>query len=123
MTNYETKIDSTKQIFDPSRGQQRLRSAPGQMFRSAGANQHFADTYRAQGQKAAMDLGRASTENQNAYYQASQKAQDQSVLSGLGLLSQQQANAYQRQAQADQMKYRFMEDIMGGSQGILGGLL
>ena len=123
MNEYQTTIDSTKQIFDPTQGQRRLTGKPAVQFQSPAVNQHFQDVYRAQGQRAAVDLGRASTQNQNAYYQTAQKAQDQSVLAGLGLLAQQQANEYQRQTEADRIRYKWMEDMMSGPKGLLGGLL
>lgn len=123
MNTFRTSIDSTKQVFDPSQGQARLTKQPPVAFQSPAATQHFQDVYRGQGQKAAVDLGRAATENQNNYYATAQKAQDQSVLAGLGLLGEQQANAYQRQSIADQMRYKYLEDIMSGPKGLLGGLL
>jgi hypothetical protein len=52
-----------------------------------------------------------------------QKAQDQSVLAGLNAMAQRQANAYQRQSEADRIRYGFLNDIMSGSTGLLGGLL
>jgi hypothetical protein len=79
--------------------------------------------YRGQGQKAAVDLGRAASENQSQYYMTAQKAQDQSVLGGLNAMAQRQANAYQQQAEADRIRYGFLNDIMSGSTGLLGGLL
>lgn len=123
MFDYKTAIDSSKQVFDPTQGQKQLQQQPAVQFRSPAANQHFQDMYRAQGQKAAMDLGRAATDNQNQYYMAAQKAQDQSVLAGLNLMAEKQANAYQRQSEADRLRYKFMEDIMGSTTGLLGGLL
>jgi hypothetical protein len=123
MFDYRTSIDSSKQVFDPTQGQARLRQKPGVQFRAPAANQHFQDVYRAQGQKAAVDLGRAATENQNQYYMTAQKAQDQSVLAGLNAMAQRQANAYQRQSEADRIRYGFLNDIMSGSTGLLGGLL
>jgi hypothetical protein len=123
MFDYKTAIDSSKQVFDPTAGQRQLRQQPAVQFQSPAASQHFQDMYRAQGQKAAMDLGRAATDNQNQYYMTAQKAQDQSVLSGLNLLAEKQGNAYQRQSEADRLRYKFMDDIMSGATGLLGGLL
>jgi hypothetical protein len=122
MFDYKTAIDSSKQVFDPTQGQKQLRQQPPVKFQSAAANQHFQDVYRPQGQRAG-GLGRDATEAQNQYYLAAQKAQDQSVLSGLNLMAEKQANAYQRQAEADRLRYKFMDDIMGGATGLLGGLL
>jgi hypothetical protein len=45
------------------------------------------------------------------------------VLAGLNLMAEKQANAYQRQSEADRLRYKFMEDIMGSATGLLGGLL
>jgi hypothetical protein len=123
MFNYQTSIDTNKQVFDPSKGQKALAATPPVQFPSAAANQHFQNMYRAQGQKAAMDLGRAASQNQNQYYMAAQRAQDQSVLGGLNLLSDQQANAAQRRAEADNMRFRFANIFLGGKGGLLGGLL
>jgi hypothetical protein len=123
MFEYKTNIDSSKQVFDPTQGQRRLQQQPAVQFRAPAANQHFQDVYRAQGQKAAVDLGRAATENQNQYAMTAQRAQNQSVLSGLNLMAEQQANQYQQQAQADRLRYQFLEDIMGRATGVLGGLL
>ena len=123
MFDYRTAIDSSKQVFDPTQGQARLRQPPAAQFRSPAANKHFQDVYRGQGQKAAVDLGRAASENQSQYYMTAQKAQDQSVLGGLNAMAQRQANAYQQQAEADRIRYGFLNDIMSGSTGLLGGLL
>lgn len=123
MFDYKTAIDSSKQVFDPSQGQRQLQAAPAVKFRAPAANKHFQDVYRAQGQKAAVDLGRSATESQNNYYMTAQKAQDQSVLAGLGLMADKQANAYQLQSEADRIRYKFLDDIMSGSTGLLGGLL
>lgn len=123
MFQYNTAIDPSQKVFDPSQGQRRLQQQPAVQFKSPAANQHFQDMYRAQGQKAAVDLGRAATQNQNQYYQTAQKAQDQSVLAGLNLMAQQQANQYQQQSQADRIRYQFLNDIMGSTTGLLGGLL
>lgn len=123
MFNYQTSIDAGKQVFNPAEGQRNLTAQPAVNFGSPAANQHFQNMYRAQGQKAAMDLGRAATQNQNQYYMTAQRAQDQSVLGGLGLLSEQQANDSQRSLEADRMRYRLMDQMFGGSNGVLGGLL
>lgn len=123
MFNYKTSIDTGKQVFDPSPGQKALTSAPQGKFPSAAANQHFQNMYRAQGQKAAVDLGRAATQSQNQYYMAAQRAQDQSVLGGLNLLAEQQANQSQQGLEQDRMRYQFMNNIFGGMNGLLGGLL
>jgi hypothetical protein len=123
MFKYQTAIDTTKQVYDPSPGQRALAAAPPGQFKSPAANQHFQNMYRAQGQKAAVELGRAAQQSQNNYYMASQRAQDQSVLGGLNLLSDQQANAAQRQSEADAMKYRFVNSFLTGPNGLLGGLL
>lgn len=123
MFDYRTAIDSSKQVFDPTQGQARLRQQPAAQFRSPAASKHFQDVYRGQGQKAAVDLGRAAAENQSQYYMTAQKAQDQSVLGGLNAMAQRQANAYQQQSEADRIRYGFLNDIMSGSTGLLGGLL
>lgn len=122
MFDYKTAIDSSKQVFDPSAGQRTLRQPPPVSFSSPAAQRHMQDIYRGQGQKAAMDLGRAATEAQGQYYMTAQKAQDQSVLAGLQNMAERQANAYQRQAEADRIRYKFLDDILG-SGGVLGGLL
>lgn len=123
MFNYHTSIDTGRQVFDPSAGQRELTKQPAPKFQSQAANQHFQNVYRGQGQKAAVDLGRAATQSQNQYYMAAQRAQDQSVLGGLNLLAQQQANSSQRGLEADRLRYQFMNDVFGGAGGLLGGLL
>lgn len=123
MFEYKTAIDPSKQVFDPSQGQKQLRQQPAVKFQSPAANRHFQDMYRAQGQRAAVDLGRSATETQNQYYQTAQRAQDQSVLAGLNLMATQHGNDYQQQMQAEQTRYQLLNDMLGGSGGLLGGLL
>lgn len=120
--DYKTAIDSSRQVFDPDRGQRTLRTPPPVSFSAPSAQRHMMDVYRGQGQQGAVNLGRATTEAQNQYYMSAQRAQDQSVLAGLQNMAERQANAYQRQAEQDRIRYKFLDDILGNG-GVLGGLL
>lgn len=117
MFNYNTNIDSSRQVYSPTAGMNRLTTAPPLKFSSGGANQHFQDVYRGAGQNAAVTLGRAAADSQTKYGQAAQSAQDASVLGGLNLLSNQQANQYQQQEALNSMKMRFLNSALGGLMG------
>lgn len=123
MMQYRTNIDATRKVHDPSKGQRQLQSPAPLKFGSRAGTQHAQDVYRGQGQAAAVNLGRDSTQAQNAYYLAAQRAQDQSVLGGLSNLSQQQANRFSEAQAADQTRYRLLNDVFSGAFGALGGLL
>jgi len=101
----------------------RLTESPSAAYAPYGAQQTFDDTYRAMGQKAAMDLSRASTQAQNEYYNRAADIQNRGALQGLQLLGQQRSDAYQRQNAIADMQYKWMNDIFSGTTGLLGGLL
>jgi hypothetical protein len=119
---FKTNIGTSKQVFDPSSGQSALRAAPALQFGSPAASELAQDVYRGQGQAAAVNLGRASAQAQNQYYLAAQRAQDQSVLGGLSNLSQQQANRVSEAQQAEQTRYRALNDLLSGAFGAIGAL-
>jgi len=120
---YAGNINPNAQAYNPSAGMARLSGPPGNAYAPYGAQQTFDDTYRAMGQKAAVDLDRSGTEAQNAYYNQAADLQNRGALQGLGLLGQQRSNAQQRQSAAEQMQYKWMNDMMQGASGLLGGLL
>ena len=117
MYNYQTSIDSNKQVYDPSPGTSRLTDRPPLHFSSGAADQHFADVYRGLGQQAAVTLGRAATDTQNKYGSMAQDAQNHSVLGGLNLLANQQANQMQQQETVNNMRLRFLNGALGGLMG------
>lgn len=118
-----TSIDSSKQAFDPWAGTQALRAPAPQIYKNATNQSHFADIYKPLAQKEAVNVSREATQQQGQYYNAAADAQNRSVLSGLGLLAKQKENAQQRQLAAQDMAYGWARDLMGGFNGILGGLL
>lgn len=120
--NAYTNINSQKPPFDPSQGMNRLQAQAPRMFQNAALQQQYGDVYRAAGQKAAMDMGRANTQQAADYTMRANAAQNQSALSGLQLLGQQQQNAFQRQQAEEDMAYGWMNKMMSGG-GLLGGLL
>lgn len=121
--NYRTSIDATKSIYQPEASQRRLTQEAPLRFQSPAATQHAQDVYRGQGQAAAVNMGRNATQAQNQYYQAAQRAQNDSVLGGLANLSQEQSNRYAESQAADQIRYRFLNDMLGSAFGALGGLM
>jgi hypothetical protein len=121
--NYTGNINPNAQAYNPSGGMARLTGPTGNAYTPYGAQQTFDDTYRAMGQKASVDLDRSGTEAQNAYYNQAADLQNRGALQGLGLLGQQRSNAQQRQSAAEQMQYKWMNDMMQGAGGLLGGLL
>jgi hypothetical protein len=121
--NYTGTINPNAQAYSPSGGMARLTGPTGGAYAPYGAQQTFDDNYRSMGQKAAVDLDRAGTEAQNAYYNQAADLQNRGALQGLGMLGQQRANAQQRQSAAEQMQYKWMNDMMQGTSGLLGGLL
>jgi hypothetical protein len=123
MDRYYGAINPNKQIYDPSAGMGRLTDTPSGAYAPYGAQQTFDDTYRGMGQKAAMDLSRSNTQAQNQYYDQAADLQNRGALQGLGLLGQQRSNAYARQGAAENMQYKWMNDLFGGATGLLGGLL
>lgn len=123
MMQYRTSIDPSTQGYDPNPGMKRLQASPPSLYKDKATQQHFADVYRPEGQKAAMDLSRANSQAQAGYSDKAQDAQNQSVLSGLGLLGKQQDNMFQRQQAQQQMAYGWLNDIYGGMNSLLGGLL
>lgn len=90
---------------------------------SGATQQHFNDVYNQQAQQSSVDLGRAQSKMAADLYGTAQRAQTESALAGLGLLNTQQQNAWQRQNAQQQMAYGWMNDLMGGVSGMLGGLL
>jgi hypothetical protein len=121
--SYRGSINPNSQGFDAAPGMKRLAASPSAAYAPYGAQQTFDDTYRAMGQKAAMDLSRASTQAQNEYYNRAADIQNRGALQGLQLLGQQRSNAYDRQNSMENMQYKWMNDIFGGMTGVLGGLL
>lgn len=118
---YTGQINPSEQVYDPQGGQARLTAPAGGAYAKYGAQGTFDNVARGFGQKAAMDLGRASTQSQNQYYDNAANARNRGALEGLQLLGEQQANAYQRQSAMDNMQYKWLNDMMSG--GPLGGLL
>jgi hypothetical protein len=120
---YRGAINPNAQIYDPSAGMGRLTESPSGAYAPYGAQATFDDTYRAMGQKAAMDLSRGTTQAQNAYYNQAADFQNRGALQGLQLLGQQRSNAYDRQNAAENMQYKWMQDMFRGGGNLLGGLL
>ena len=118
-----TTINPNQQVFDPSAGMRRLTSSPSAAYAPYGAQQTFDDTYRAMGQKAAMDLSRSNTAAQNEYYGKAADIENRGALQGLGLLGQQRSNAFDRQNALEDMQYKWMNDMFRGGSSVLGGLL
>ena len=121
--NYTGSINPNLRQFQPEAGMARLTSSPSAAYAPYGAQATFDDTYRAMGQRAAMDLDRSSTEAQNQYYNQAADVQNRGALQGLQLMGQQQSNAYQRQNAVSDMQYKWMNDMMSGANSLLGGLL
>jgi hypothetical protein len=121
--NYTGTINPNARAYDPAGGMARLSGPASNAYAPYGAQRTFDDNYRGMGQKAAVDLDRSGTEAQNAYYNQAADLQNRGALQGLGLLGQQRSNAQQRQGAAEQMQYKWLNDIMRGGSGLLGGLL
>lgn len=120
--NTYTNINAQKPPFDSSPGMGRLQGQAPKQYQNAAVQQQYGDVYRAAGQKAAMDLSRANTQQAGDYTMRANAAQNQAALSGLQMLGQQQQNAYQRQQAEEDMAYGWMNKMMSGG-GLLGGLL
>jgi len=120
---FQTSINPQTPGYDPAAGMKRLQAAPPKLYGDPSTQQHFADVYRQEGQKQAMDLSRMNSQAQAGYAQKAQDAQNESVLAGLGLLGKQRDNAQQRQQSQQQMAYGWLNDIYGGMSSLLGGLL
>lgn len=120
---YKGAINPNTPVFDPEPGMKRLTQTPSAAYAPYGAQQTFDDTYRAMGQKAAMDLSRNTQQAQNQYYNQAADVQNRGALQGLQLLGQQRSNMYDRQNAVEGMQYKWMNDIFGGATGLLGGLL
>ena len=120
---YRGAIDPNKQIYDPAAGMGRLTESPSAAYAPYGAQSTFDDTYRAMGQKAAMDLSRGTTQAQNEYYNQAADVQNRGALQGLNLLGQQRSNAYDRQNAQENMQYKWMQDMFRNGSNLLGGLL
>lgn len=118
-----TNIDASRLPYDARPGMASLQASPPQMYGNPAVQAHYEDAYRPVAQKAAMDLGRANTMAAGQYASKANAAQNEAVLAGLGLLGKQQQNAYQRQQAQESMAYGWMNDMMRGSNSILGGLL
>jgi len=121
-SQYQTSIDATRQIYDPTKSLARLRASPGFQFASPAANAHANDLYRYMGQSNAVGLGRDATKAQMAYAIPALQAQNQSVLGGLANLTQQTANRGQESSAYDSMRYRWLNNTIGQAFGALGGL-
>jgi hypothetical protein len=121
--NYTGAINPNAPVHNPSGGMARLTGPTGNAYAPYGAQEAFNDNYRSMGQRAAVDLDRANTESQNAYYNQAADIQNRGALQGLGMLGQQRDNAQRRQSAAEAMQYKWMNDMMQGSAGLLGGLL
>jgi hypothetical protein len=121
--NFTGAINPNARAYDPAGGMERLTSSPSAAFAPYGAQATFDDTYRAMGQKAAMDLSRSTTAAQNQYYNQAADVQNRGALEGLRLMGQQKANAFQRQNASSDMQYKWMNDMMQGAGSMLGGLL
>ena len=117
-----TGIDAQTPPFNPAAGMARLQAPPAQKFAVPGAQNIYADVSRADGQKSAMDLSRATTQQAGEYAGRAKGVQNQAALSGLQLLGQQQENAYQRQQAQQSIGSGLMKNMFGGG-GLLGGLL
>jgi len=121
-SQYQTSIDATRQVYDPTRSLERLRANPGFQFASPAANSHANDLYRYMGQSNAVGLGRDATKAQMGYALPALQAQNQSVLGGLANLTQQTANRGQESSAYDSMRYRWLNNTIGQAFGALGGL-
>lgn len=117
-----TNINSQKNPYNPQQGQARLTQAAPAQYKNNAAQQNYQDVYRAQGQQAAVDLGRANTMAAADYRSRANQAQNQAVLGGLTMLGQQQQNAHQRSQGQQDMVYGWLDQMMGAG-GLLGGLL
>lgn len=116
-----TNINAQTPPFSAAEGMARLQGQPPRQYGDAAVQQHFGDIYRAAGQKAAVDLGRANTMAAGEHTNAANAAQNKAVLGGLSLLGQQQQNAQQRAQQMQDLAYGWMNTAMRNSP--LGGLL